>query len=80
MKGSNVEKKMKKKMKEKYKQTWETIIWCACPIWEDGGSMSVSVPGYLYTAQTIQTTLTTYDTTMYVYLTSIRLSTKKLIT
>lgn len=43
-------KKKRKKMKEKYKQTWETIIWCACPIWEDGESMSVSVPGYLYTA------------------------------
>ena len=47
--GRCKKKKKKKKKKEKYKQTWETIIWCACPIWEDGVSMSVSVPGYLYT-------------------------------
>lgn len=40
-------------------------MMCVSYMEGDGVSMSVSVPGYLYTAQTIQTTLTTYDTTIF---------------
>lgn len=30
------------------------VMCGTCPTWEDGGSMAVSAPGYLHTAQTIE--------------------------